>query len=200
MIRLIVVDDEELIRSAIVALLELEDDLEVVGSAGDGATALAVTTQTEPDVVLLDLEMPGADGVETAQSIHRCSRARTIIVTRHARPGVLRRALSAGVSGFIPKSSPVSKVADAVREVAAGRRCVDPEIAAVALTAADCTLTVRELEALRLTRRHDRVRDIAEELFLAEGTVRNYLSSAMAKVDARTRHEAARIAWDRGWI
>jgi two-component system response regulator DesR len=199
-IRLVVADDEELIRSAIIALLEMEADIRVVGDVGDGTTAVTLTQQLRPDVVLLDLEMPGADGIEAAGIIHRSTNARTIIVTRHARPGVLRRALAAGVSGFIPKSSPVSKVADVVREVAAGRRCIDAEIAAVALTAADCPMTDRELEVLRLTRRHDRVSEIAGELFLAEGTVRNYLSAAMAKLDARTRQEAARTAWDRGWI
>ena len=134
MIRVLIADDEDMIRTALAALLRLEDDLEVVAECRDGETALAEAERLRPDVCLLDLEMPGLDGVDTAARIRRRVPARCVIVTRHARPGVLRRALSAGVDGFLPKSRPADDVAAVIREVAAGRRYVDPEIAADALS------------------------------------------------------------------
>ena len=198
MIRVVVVDDEEMIRSAIVALLALEEDLEVVGEAANGADGLDLVRVHEPDVVLLDLEMPPTDGIEVATQIDR--RSRSVLMTRHARPGVLRRAMAAGVAGFVPKSSPVSALAEVIREVAAGKRYVDSEVAAAALEAEACPLSDRELDALRLTRRHLSVAEIAGTLHLAEGTVRNYLSNAMAKTDTSSRHEAAEHAYEHGWI
>ncbi|MFS0885896.1 response regulator [Aeromicrobium sp. 179-A 4D2 NHS] len=198
MIRVVVIDDEEMIRSAIVALLALEEDLEVVGEAGNGAEGLDVVRAGTPDVVLLDLEMPPTDGIEVATQVP--APARSILMTRHARPGVLRRAMAAGIAGFVPKSSPVSALAQVIREVAAGKRYVDSEVAAAALDAEACPLTDRELDALRLTRRHASVAEIAATLHLAEGTVRNYLSSAMAKTDTSSRHEAAAHAYEHGWI
>ncbi|SKB06799.1 response regulator transcription factor [Aeromicrobium choanae] len=198
MIRVVVVDDEEMIRSAIVALLALEEDLEVVGEAANGADGLDLVRLHEPDVVLLDLEMPPTDGIEVATQID--GRSRSVLMTRHARPGVLRRAMAAGVSGFVPKSSPVSALAEVIREVAAGKRYVDSEVAAAALEAEACPLSDRELDALRLTRRHLSVAEIAGTLHLAEGTVRNYLSNAMAKTDTSSRHEAAEHAYEHGWI
>lgn len=199
-IRLLVADDEHLIRGALVALLDLEPDIEIVASADTGIAAVTQAVATRPDVCLLDLEMPEADGVEAAARILATVPTRVVIVTRHARPGVLRRALAARVSGFVPKSTPAESLADVIRDVAAGRRYIDPEIAAAALTAERCPLTDRELDALRHSRSTLSVQQIAERLHLAQGTVRNYLSSAMTKLDAASRHEAAEKAWQQGWI
>lgn len=198
MIRVVVVDDEEMIRSAIVALLKLEEDLDFVGEAADGVAGLDLVREHAPDVLLLDLEMPPTDGIEVAGQV--VAPTRSVLMTRHARPGVLRRAMAAGISGFVPKSSPVSALAQVIREVAAGRRYVDSEVAAAALEAEACPLSDRELDALRLTRRHASVAEIAGTLYLAEGTVRNYLSSAMAKTGTSSRHEAAEHAYEHGWI
>jgi two-component system response regulator DesR len=199
-IRLLVADDEHLIRGALIALLNLEPDIEVVASAANGAEAIALALETSPDVCLLDLEMPEADGLEAASRILASVSTRVVIVTRHARPGVLRRALASRVSGFVPKSTPAEELANVIRDVAAGRRYIDPEIAATALTAERCPLTDRELDALRYSRSTMSVQQIAERLHLAPGTVRNYLSSAMTKLNASSRHEAAEIAWQQGWI
>lgn len=199
-IRLLIADDEHLIRGALSALLGLEDDIEVVASVDNGVAAAELALETRPDVCLLDLEMPRADGIEAAIRILSTVSTKVVIVTRHARPGVLRRALAARVSGFVPKSTPAEDLADVIREVAAGRRYIDPEIAATALMAERCPLTDRELDALRHSRSTMSVQDIADRLHLAAGTVRNYLSSAMTKLNARSRHEAAEIAWQQGWI
>lgn len=200
-IRLLIADDEHLIRGALEALLGLEPDIEVVRGAGDGVEALTLARETQPDVCLLDLEMPSADGIEAAIRIsEEVPTARTIIVTRHARPGVLRRALAAKVSGFVPKSTPAGELADVIRDVAAGKRYIDPEIAAAALTAERCPLTDRELDVLRASRATESVQDIAEQLFLSPGTVRNYLSAAMTKLGVSSRHSAAEQAWQQGWI
>ncbi|MFF2371664.1 DNA-binding response regulator [Agromyces sp. NPDC058110] len=198
--RLLIADDEHLIRGALVALLSLEPDIEVVASAENGVVAYEQAVTTRPDVCLLDLEMPEADGVEAAGRILAQVPTRVVIVTRHARPGVLRRALASKVSGFVPKSMPAEDLAQVIRDVAAGRRYVDPEIAATALTAERCPLTDRELDALRHSRSPLSVQQIAERLHLAQGTVRNYLSSAMTKLGASSRHEAAEKAWEQGWI
>ena len=199
-IRLLIADDEHLIRGALSALLSLEADIEVVASVGDGVAAAERALETKPDVCLLDLEMPEADGIEAATRILSTVATKVVIVTRHARPGVLRRALGARVSGFVPKSTAAEDLADVIRAVAAGKRYIDPEIAATALTAERCPLTDRELDALRFSRSTMSVQDIADRLHLAAGTVRNYLSSAMTKLNARSRHEAAEIAWQQGWI
>ena len=199
-IRLLLADDEHLIRGALTALLGLEPDIEVVASVDNGLAAVEEAQATQPDVCLLDLEMPHADGVEAASRIVASVATKVIIVTRHARPGVLRRALAARVSGFVPKSTPAEELANVIRQVAAGRRYIDPEIAATALTAERCPLTDRELDALRVARTATSVQEVADHLHLAAGTVRNYLSAAMTKLDARTRHEAAEIAWQQGWI
>jgi two-component system response regulator DesR len=199
-IRLLIADDEHLIRGALSALLGMEDDIEVVASVDNGVAAAELALETRPDVCLLDLEMPRADGIEAAIRILSTVSTKVVIVTRHARPGVLRRALAARVSGFVPKSTPAEDLADVIRAVAAGKRYIDPEIAATALTAERCPLTDRELDALRFSRSTMSVQDIADRLHLAAGTVRNYLSSAMTKLNARSRHEAAEIAWQQGWI
>ncbi|WP_218713464.1 DNA-binding response regulator [Arthrobacter sp. BF1] len=199
-IRLLIADDEHLIRGALEALLGLESDIDVVASADNGVTAVELALATTPDICLLDLEMPQADGLEAAAKILATVNTRVIIVTRHARPGVLRRALASKVSGFVPKSTPAQDLAHVIRDVAAGKRYIDPEIAAAALTAERCPLTDRELDALRVSRSTTSVADIAKQLHLASGTVRNYLSSAMMKLNAVSRHEAAEKAWQQGWI
>ncbi|WP_165068981.1 response regulator transcription factor [Marisediminicola senii] len=199
-IRLLVADDEHLIRGALCALLGLEPDIEVVADVDNGLAAIERAIETRPDVCLLDLEMPGADGVEAATRILATVATRVIIVTRHSRPGVLRRALAARVAGFVPKSTPADELANVIRDVAAGRRYIDQEIAATALTAERCPLTDRELDALRISQSTRSVQEIADHLHLAPGTVRNHLSSAMTKLDAASRHEAAEIAWQQGWI
>ncbi|MBD2763454.1 response regulator transcription factor [Kocuria sp. cx-116] len=144
--------------------------------------------------------MPPTDGVDTATSIRRDVDTHIVMVTRHARPGVLRRALAAGVKGFVPKSTPSEKLADVIRAVASGAGYVDPEIAASALTGTDCPLTERELHVLRTSTEHDTLAQTAVTLQLAPGTVRNYVSSAMAKLGASSRQQAAHKAWEEGWI
>lgn len=200
LVRLLIADDEHLIRGALSALLGLEDDIEVVASVDNGLAAIDFAQELKPDVCLLDLEMPGADGIEAAERILSTVSTKVVIVTRHARPGVLRRALAAKVSGFVPKSTPAEDLADVIRDVVAGKRYVDPEIAATALSAERCPLTDRELDALRLSRSTMSVQEVADALHLSSGTVRNYLSTAMAKLDARSRHQAAEVAWQQGWI
>ena len=200
MIRLLLADDEDLIRGALASLLDLEDDLQVVAEAATTTEAVERAREHRPDIAVLDLEMPPADGLRAAETIVSELPTRTVLVTRHARPGVLRRALAAGVVGFVPKTTAAGELADILRRVADGHRHVDPDIAASALTEADCPLTARELEVLRAARTGDPVRAIAELVHLAPGTVRNYLSSAMTKLDAPSRHAAAYRAWEEGWI
>ncbi|WP_010204120.1 response regulator transcription factor [Salinibacterium sp. PAMC 21357] len=199
-IRLLIADDEHLIRGALSALLNLEPDIEVVASVDNGVAAAEQALELQPDVCLLDLEMPQADGIEAATRILSTVATKVVIVTRHARPGVLRRALAARVSGFVPKSTPAEDLATVIRDVVAGKRYIDAEIAATALTAERCPLTDRELDALRFSRSTMSVQEIADALHLAPGTVRNYLSSAMTKLDAQSRHDAADKAWQQGWI
>ena len=199
-IRVLVADDEVLIRGAVEALLALEEDLEVLPGISDGIAAVAAAQEHRPDVCLLDLEMPGLDGVEAARQILRSVPTKVVVFTRHARPGVLRRALAAQVSGFVPKSTPAEELAVVLRQVVAGRRYVDPEIAASALTAERSPLTDRELDVLRAGRDAARVDDIAAALHLAPGTVRNHVSNAIGKLGVRTRQEAERAAWEAGWI
>ncbi|WP_440065924.1 response regulator transcription factor [Streptosporangium sp. OZ121] len=200
MIRLLIADDEDLIRGALAALLALEDDLDVVAEAATTTDAVRLARERRPDIAVLDLEMPPADGLRAAQAIRAELPVRIVLVTRHARPGVLRRALAAGVSGFVPKTTPASRLAEIIRDVAAGRRYVDPDIAASALSEDDCPLSERELEVLRASRTGASINEIAAQVHLAPGTVRNYLSAAMAKLGAGSRHAAAHRAWEEGWI
>ncbi|WP_405907561.1 response regulator transcription factor [Streptomyces sp. NBC_00828] len=200
MIRLLLADDEELLRSALAALLDLEDDLSVVAQAATSTDAVRLAREHRPDIAVLDLEMPPADGLTAAEQIRTELPTRIVMVTRHARPGVLRRALAAGVSGFVPKTTPAARLAEIIRDVAAGRRYVDSDIAASALTEDDCPLSDRELDVLRATRTGASVKEIAKEVGLAQGTVRNYLSAAMSKLNVSSRHAAAHRAWEEGWI
>lgn len=200
MIRLLIADDEDLLRGALTALLELEDDLTVVAQAATSTDAVRLAGEHRPDIAVLDLEMPPADGLHAAERILAALPTKIVLVTRHARPGVLRRALAAGVAGFVPKTTPSTRLAEILRDVADGKRYVDPEIAASALTENECPLTERELDVLRAARSGASITEIAAQVHLAPGTVRNYASAAMAKLNASTRHAAAHRAWQEGWL
>jgi two-component system, NarL family, response regulator DesR len=200
MIRLLLADDEDLVREALATLLELEPDFVVVAQAGDGTRAVALAAEHAPDLVVLDLEMPGLDGVAATEAILARRNVPVVLLTRHARPGVLRRALAAGARAFVPKTTPADRLARILRDVHAGGRYVDSEIAATALTEGTCPLTTRELELLRHVHAGKSASAIARTVHLAPGTVRNYISTAMAKLNAPTRADAARIAYEEGWI
>jgi two-component system response regulator DesR len=199
-IRVLLADDEAMIRSALAALLRLEGDIEVIAECSDGEQAVAAAERLHPDICLLDLEMPGLDGVQVAERLRRTITARCVVVTRHARPGVLRRALTAGVAGFLPKSRDAKEVAAVIRRVAAGARYVDPEIAADALSDERCPLTDRERDVLRVGRQGQTTAQIARELSLAPGTVRNHVSAVLTKLSVSTRQQAVLMALERGWI
>jgi two-component system response regulator DesR len=200
-IRVLVADDETLIRDAVAALLALEDDLEVVAVAGSGDEALATAVRHRPDVALLDLQMPGLDGIDVAERLlTEVPDCRCVIVTSHGRPGYLRRALEAGVRGFLPKTSSAAVLAGAVRTVHRGGRYVDPELAADAIAAGASPLTARESDVLELAADGAPVEEIAARAHLSPGTVRNYLSAVVAKLGVANRHEAVRLARERGWL
>jgi two-component system, NarL family, response regulator DesR len=200
-IRLLLAEDQALVRGALAALLGLEPDLEVVAQVERGDAVLGEVERTRPDVVLLDIEMPGQDGLATARQLAEAAPGcRVLIVTTFGRSGYLRRALAAGAAGFLLKDAPARELAAAIRRVHAGERVVDPGLAAAALAEGEDPLTAREHDVLAAAREHATVADIAGALFLSPGTVRNYLSSAMQKLDAATRAEAVRIAEERGWI
>jgi two-component system, NarL family, response regulator DesR len=200
MIRVLIAEDQSLVRGALAALLELERDIAVVGQAPDGEHALELALQLQPDVVLTDIEMPGRSGLELAAELARAAPAiRVIIVTTFARSGYLRRALDANAAGYLLKDSPADTLANAVRNVHAGVRVIDPELAREAWTGRD-PLTDRERQVLRLAGEGLAGTAIAGQLGLSEGTVRNYLSDAIAKLGAANRTEAARIAREKGWL
>jgi two-component system response regulator DesR len=200
MIRVVIAEDQSMVLGALAALLDIERDIEVVGQARDGAEALELVRRTKPDIVLTDIEMPRLTGLELAQRIRdERLRPRVVILTTFARPGYLRRALDAGASGYLLKDSPSDKLADAIRRVNAGARAVDPELAAEAWGESD-PLTDRERQVLRLAGDGRSGPEIAAELDLSEGTVRNYLSEAINKVGGRNRVDAARIARAKGWL
>jgi two-component system response regulator DesR len=200
-IRLLLADDQALVRGALATLLDLEPDLEVVAEVGRGDEVVDAARRTRPDVALLDDEMPGLDGsAATAQLRRAAPGCRVLIVTTFGRPGYLRRAMAAGASGFIVKDTPARQLADAVRRVATGLRVVDPTLAAETLSSGESPLTPRESDALRAARDGGTIADIAVNLGLSEGTVRNHLSAAIGKTGARTRAEAVRLADEAGWL
>jgi two-component system response regulator DesR len=199
-IRVLLVEDQGMVLGALAALLELEADIDVVGRAADGVIALAEVARLDPDVVLTDIEMPRLGGLELAAELQsRGARARVLILTTFARPGYLRRALAAGVCGYLLKAAPAEQLAAAVRRVAAGLRVIDPELAVAAWDELD-PLTDRERQVLRLAADGQSSAEIGNALHLAEGTVRNYLSEAISKLGAANRVDAARIARERGWL
>ena len=200
-IRLLVADDQALIRSALVALLSLDEGFEVVAEVGRGDEVVAAVREHRPDVAMLDIEMPGLDGLAAAAAIAtQAPECRVLILTTFGRTGYLRRAMEAGVLGFVVKDAPAEQLADAVRRVAAGERVVDPELAAATLAGGPSPLTGRERDVLVAARDGATVADIANRLFLSEGTVRNYLSSAISKSGTRNRLEAIKEAESRGWL
>lgn len=200
-IRLLLADDENLFRDALAMLLGLQDDLEVVAQAASGPEAIAMARAQRPDVALLDLQMPGQDGISLAVELREMlPDLGCVVVTSHGRPGYLKRALEAGVRGFLPKTSSAQVLSAAVRTVHAGGRYVDPELAADAIAAGANPLSAREADVLEAAADGAPVEDIARVVALSPGTVRNYLSAATAKVGAANRHEAAQIARSKGWI
>ncbi len=200
-IRLLIADDQALVRGALGALLELEPDLTVVGMAADGAEAVRLAGELRPDVCLMDIQMPGMDGVEATRRIRQASEGtRVLVVTTFARPGYLRSALDAGASGFIVKDTPAEELAEAVRRVRSGLRVLDPVLAADSLFDGANPLSDREREVLRLAADGRSAAAIASEVFLSAGTVRNHLSAAIGKTGAANRAQAVRIAQDKGWI
>ncbi len=201
MIRLLLADDQELIRSAFAALLALHPDFEVVASVGRGDEVVAAALKHQPDVALLDIEMPGIDGLAAAavlsQEVPEC---RALILTTFGRPGYLRRAMESGARGFVVKDAPPQQLAGAIRRVAAGELVVDPALAAETLASGESPLTARERDVLAAAKPGATVAEIAKRLFLSDGTVRNYLSASIAKTGARNRVEAVRIAEEQGWL
>ncbi|MGE3274881.1 MAG: response regulator transcription factor [Vicinamibacterales bacterium] len=200
MIRVVIAEDQAMVRGALAALLEIEGDLQVVGRASDGSEALDLTRTLRPDVLVTDIEMPKASGLDVASALRAEGHpSRIVVLTTFARPGYLRRALEAGASAYLLKDAPSDRLADTIRRVHAGLRVIDPELAAEAWSDAD-PLTDRERHALRLAGDGLTTTDIAAALSLSEGTVRNYLSEAMSKLGAKNRIEAANLARAKGWL
>jgi two-component system response regulator DesR len=199
-IRVVIAEDQAMVRGALAALLATEGDIEIAGQAQNGREALDLVARLAPDIVLTDIEMPEVTGLELARELKRQHlAARVVILTTFARSGYLRRALDAGVSGYLLKDAPAATLANALRRIRAGARVIDPELAAEAWTEAD-PLTDRERQVLRYAGEGASGAEIAERLSLSEGTVRNYLSEAISKMGASNRTEAARIARQKGWL
>ncbi len=200
MTTVVLADDEVLLRKALAALLPLEGDITVLAEAEDGEEAVLATLRHRPDVLVIDLEMPNVDGLGAVARIRRERPEQVILMlTRHARPGVLRKALKLGVQGFVSKSAEPAHITSVIATLHDGRRWIDPDVSALAVVD-DCPLTDREIDVLRATGEGYSVADIAAQLHLAEGTVRNYLSNAMQKTQTKTRHEAARYARQHDWL
>ncbi|MEU0663663.1 response regulator transcription factor [Streptomyces lavendulocolor] len=200
-VKILLAEDVHMVRGALVALLELEPDLEVVAAVDRGDTIVQAALRSRPDVAVIDVDLPGIDGLTAAAELHeQLPSCRTLILTSLGRPGTLRRALSAHVSGFLLKDSPSDQLALAVRSVAAGRRVVDPQLALAAWDSPENPLSPRELEVLRLAARGADAAEIAGCLYLSKGTVRNYLTAIVSKLGARNRIDAIRLAEEAGWI
>ncbi|HEY2063541.1 response regulator transcription factor [Amycolatopsis sp. NBC_01480] len=201
MIKVLLAEDMHMVRGALVALLNLEADIEVVAEVAAGDRILPAARSARPDVAVIDIDLPGMDGLTAAKEIHEhLPSCRTLILTSLGRPGTVRRALDAKVGGFLLKDAPAGKLADAVRSVSVGRRYIDSELALAAWETDDCPLTPREIEILSLAAGGRNVSDIAAELFLSAGTVRNYLAAVVTKLNATNRVHAIRIASDAEWL
>jgi two-component system response regulator DesR len=201
MIRLLVAEDQTMIRGLLVALLSHEEDIEVVAELERGDLVLAQALRTLPDVALLDIEMPGKDGLAVAAELReKLPSCRVLILTVFGRPGYLRRAMESGVGGFLLKDAPPGELADAIRRTAAGQKVIDPKLAVAALAEGASPLTPRERDVLALSVRGASVEELARTLHLTQGTVRNYLSIAIQKLGATNRVEAARMAEEKGWL
>ena len=200
-VRVLLAEDQAMVRGALSALLSLEGDIEIVAEASRGDEVLPAALDTLPDVALLDIEMPGGDGLEAAAVVHeRLPSCRVVILTTFGRAGYLRRAMESGAVGFLLKDAPASELATAIHRAMRGERVVDPALAAAALSEGDNPLTFREREVLLASANGATIEDIAGKLYLSEGTVRNYLSTAIKKLGARNRIEAARLAERKGWL
>ena len=201
MIRVLIAEDAHLVRGALIALISLEPDLEVVAEVDRGDDVLAAVGSSQADVALLDIDLPGVDGLTAAQQLHeQIPTCRTLVVTGLSQPGHLLRALQAHVRGFMLKDAPADKLADAIRRVAAGERVLDPDLVAAALETGTSPLTAREADVLHLSETGVSTEQIAATLYLSPATVRNYLSNAIAKLNARSRIDAIRIARQAGWL
>ena len=201
MIRVLLAEDQAMVRGALAALLTLEGDIEIVAEVGNGNDVVPAALTAKPDVALLDIEMPGCDGITAAAALHsQLPSCRILILTTFGRPGYLRKAMESGVVGFLLKDAPSAQLATAIRRAVAGERVVDPTLAMAALSEGNNPLTEREREVLAAATRGASIAEIADSLFLSEGTVRNYLSVAMQKVGAHNRVEAAHIAEQKGWL
>jgi two-component system, NarL family, response regulator DesR len=200
-IRVLIAEDQAMIREALAALLSFEDDIEVVAQVGRGDEVVAAATEHDAEVALLDIEMPGLDGLSAASALRRAKPdLKIVILTTFGRPGFMRRAMETGVSAFLVKDSPADRLAETVRTVLAGGRVIDPDLAAAALAEGDNPLTPRERDVLAASADGSMISEIAAKLYLSEGTVRNYLSACIQKTGGRNRTEALRIAEDRGWL
>jgi len=200
-IRVLLAEDQAMIREALAALLSFEDDIEVVAQVGRGDEVTAAALASKPDVALLDIEMPGMDGLTAAAALSQASPGtKIVILTTFGRPGYLRRAMEAGASGFVVKDSPADRLARTIRQVLSGQRVIDPELAAAALSEGASPLTPRERDVLAASQDGATIAEIASALYLSEGTVRNYLSACIQKTGARNRTEALRVAEERGWL
>lgn len=201
MIRVLLAEDQAMVRGALAALLSREPDIVIVAEVARGDEVVAAALSAQPNVALLDIEMPGATGIEAAAALHReLPACKVLILTTFGRPGYLRRAMEQGVVGFLVKDAPAAQLAQAIRRAVAGERVVDPHLAAAALSEGDNPLTDRERGVLQLVQRGASNSEIAAALMLTEGTVRNYLSTAMQKLQAATRTEAAVRAEQKGWL
>jgi two-component system response regulator DesR len=200
-IRVLLAEDQAMIREALAALLSFEDGIEVVAQVGRGDEVVSAAADAKPDVALLDIEMPGLDGLAAAAELKkRHPDVSIVILTTFGRPGYLRRAMESGVSGFIVKDSPADKLAETIRQVRMGRKVIDSDLAATALAEGTSPLTPRERDVLAASQDGATIAEIAAALYLSEGTVRNYLSSCIQKTGARNRAEALRLAEERGWL
>lgn len=201
MIKVLLAEDMHMLRGALVALLQLEPDIEVVAELSSGHEVVSTARTLKPDVVVLDIDLPGKDGLSVAEELRTVvPDCRTLILTNLGRPGMVRRALDAKVNGFLLKDAPSDQLANAIREVSVGRRVINSDLALAAWESENCPLAARELEILRLVADGSQVGDIAAQLFLSPGTVRNYLTSAVTKLDARNRVDAIRIAREADWL